>query len=302
MAKYSSLTRGQDEALVNKLGEAFDGDGLAAVHAILAGAKVTIEEVIATFFDCHGRRIPPRGIKAAVCDANRTYHLLQPETIDYVARLERVRDAFEGKVKLPEAAWFEDAIGGLKVKVTSDSKIENALKGVHLPNVVPQMVVVEHGTTLDDVLLLALGRSYQKEFPARPFNNYRKGKLTGQTTVIEGSKLDILVERAKQGPVPLIEFPTATQGYSVHAQREQMETMPKGFILNGFNTILSAIMWPDVICRDYKTPVIDLSAYQWRGAEYSLALLSRDGFLDFDYGASLAGAGGDCSGGVSFLG
>src|SRR3989338_5782951 len=99
MAKFSSLTRGQDEALVNRLGEAFGGDGLAAVHAILAGAKVTIEEIIATFFDKHGRRIPPRGIKAAVCDANRDFHLIQPETIDFAARLERVRDAFEGKVE-----------------------------------------------------------------------------------------------------------------------------------------------------------------------------------------------------------
>ena len=70
MAKYSSLTRGQDEALVNRLGEAFGGDGLGAVHAILAGAKVTIEEIISTFFAKHARRIPPRGIKAAVGDAN----------------------------------------------------------------------------------------------------------------------------------------------------------------------------------------------------------------------------------------
>src|SRR3989338_4774412 len=134
MAKYSSLTKGQDEALVNRLGDAFGGDGLAAVHAILAGAKATIEEIIATFFDRHGRRIPPHGIKAAVCDANREFHLVQPEKVDYAARIERVKDAFEGKVKFPVASWFEDAIGGLKTKISGDSKIANALKGVHLPN------------------------------------------------------------------------------------------------------------------------------------------------------------------------
>src|SRR3990167_8551109 len=120
MAKPSSLPKGQHEARANGLGAAFCGDGLAAVHAILAGAKVTIEEIIATFFDKHGRRIPPRGIKAAVCDANYKFHLVQPETVDYAARIERVIDAFHYKVAFPEAAWFEEAIGGLKMKIRSE--------------------------------------------------------------------------------------------------------------------------------------------------------------------------------------
>lgn len=301
MAKYSSLTRGQDEALVNRLGEAFGGDGLAAVHAILAGAQVTIEEIISTFFDKHGRRIPPRGIKAAVCDANYKFHLVQPEVIDYAARLERVTDAFEGKIDLPEAAWFEDAIGGLKDKVEGDSKIANALKGVYLPNVVPQMVIANHGQTLD-VLLVALGRSYQKEFHGRPFNNYRKGELARQVTVVAESRLNLLVEKAKQGPVPMLEFPCATQGFSVHAQREQMKTLPAGFILNGFNAVLTMIMWPDVLTRDFNTPVLDLSAYQWQSAGCSLYLLPHDDYLVFHYGAHLDEASGTCSGGLSFVG
>ncbi|OGL84826.1 hypothetical protein A3H10_01955 [Candidatus Uhrbacteria bacterium RIFCSPLOWO2_12_FULL_46_10] len=303
MAKYSSLTKGQDEALVNRLGDAFGGDGLAAVHAILAGAKVTIEEIIATFFDKHGRRIPPRGIKAAVCDANYKFHLVQPETVDYAARIERVIDAFEGKVAFPEAAWFEDAIGGLKMKIEGDSKIVNALKGIHLPNVVPQMVITNHGQTLDEVLLVALGRSYQKEFPeGRPFNNYCKGELVNQVRVLSESRLDLLVERAKQGPVPILEFPTATQGFSVDAQREQMETMLEGFILNGFNAVLAMIMWPDVLARDFNTPVIDLSAYQRQSAEYSLYLNPNDDNLNFDNRANLADANDNYSGGVSFVG
>ncbi|MFA5954235.1 MAG: hypothetical protein WC817_01715 [Patescibacteria group bacterium] len=300
MAKYGSLTGNQNEKLIDLLGCVYGGDGLGAVNAILAGAKVTIEEVISMFFDRHGRRIPPRGIKAKVCDANRAYHLLQPEVIDYAARRERMDHAFEGNIVLPDAAWFEDEVGRLMV-ILDDSSVVNVGMGVHLPIIVPQMVVHDHGQMLE-FLLSALERAYKAEFPGRGFTNHRRGQLEGQVTVVPESRLDLLLVRAKEGPIATIELPCATQGFSVHAQREQMATLPEGFILNGFNAILSAIMWPEVICRDNNTPVIDLSAYQWQSAEYSLYLLPHDEELEFDNRTALAHACDDSSGGVSFLG
>ena len=84
--KYGNLTLGQIESLVNKLG------GMEVAEAILRGEKtVSLEEAIRFFFDQHGRRISPQGMKAEVVDANCDYRLVQPEVnfADRLARLPR---------------------------------------------------------------------------------------------------------------------------------------------------------------------------------------------------------------------
>src|SRR3989344_2102823 len=74
--KYAKYTLGQIEAVFSQLG------GEDAVDALLRGDKgAKVEDVIIKLFDKNGRRIPPRGLKAAVCDPNRNFHLVQPNIV-----------------------------------------------------------------------------------------------------------------------------------------------------------------------------------------------------------------------------
>lgn len=294
--KYGNQTFGQIEAFINNCG----GNGV--IDGNLRGEKeLTIRDVVPILFDKHGRRIPPRGFQAKVCDPNRGFRLVQP-TIDYAARLARLHNAFEGMVKLPSSAEYEDSCRKLLgEQMAGDPSIVNAIGGVHLPWVMPQMEVSDHGLTIEN-LLVAVIRSYEAEFPKRKFRNYYKGRLQGRVMVIPKSRHDLLVERLKAGPVFGVQFPNCLQGFSLRAQREQMETLSPSFILSGLDTLITMMIYPDVLARDPNTPTLDLAAYQSRSSESSFFLKEYDYNLDFSYDTNLDRANGDSSGSLSFLG
>jgi hypothetical protein len=106
----------------------------------------------------------------------------------------------------------------------------------------------------------------------------------------------------KQGPVKGIHFPNPLQGFSIKASREQMLTLPKGFILSGLDTAIAMIMYPDVLARGYLTPGLDLAALSWQSADYSLFFRADVSRLDFDNSDGLAVDYGNYSGGLLFLG
>jgi hypothetical protein len=61
-------------------------------------------------------------------------------------------------------------------------------------------------------------------------------------------------------------------------------------------------MYPDVLGRDFHTPVNDCSAVQWQSPADSLYFRAYDGGADFDGGGDLADALASCSGGLLFVG
>src|SRR3989338_775504 len=249
--KYGDATFGRVEAFLNNCG------GAEVVDGNLRGEKgITVQDIVAILFDRHGRYIPPRGLKAKVCDPNRNFHLVPP-TITCVDQLARLNYAFEGNMKLPTAAEYEDRTSALIEQIRGTAGIANALNGVHLRLFMPQMEILDHGM-LVQLLADAAKRSYEvHDFGGkhkRKLNNCRAGELKGQVTVIAGSRLDLLVKRLKVGPVFGIQFPNCLQGYSVRAQREVMETAPQGFVLSGPETLVTMAIYRETLARDFNTP------------------------------------------------
>ncbi len=294
--KYGEMNLGQNEALVNILG------GMEAVEAILRGEKeVSLTDAIIKWFDKHGRRIPPRTLTASVTDASRNYFLKHTK-LNYAERLARIVDCFVLKEAI-SADEFENRAEAILDGLRVDEKTQLITNGVHLPFYLPQTQVDDYGRVLDEVFLPAVERSYKAEFPKRSFYNYRKGTLAGQTTIVEGSRHERLVEAMKQGNVVGIYFPNCLQGFSVHADREQMASLPDKFLLaGGFDAAGAMVAFPDVLARDSKTPLLDLAVMQWQSSDCSLYFGARDGNLLFDYGIVLDDAYDYCAGGLVVLG
>lgn len=263
---------------------------------------VKFEEAIRMLFDRNGRRIP-QGLKANVCDSNRDFRLVQPAMAtleDYTGRLKRLQD-YLGIDTGITAEEFEREIKRQLALIQSDPQVANLAKGVCLPLILPKLEKANLGDILEQYLK-ALETSYFDNFPNRKFNNYRKGELKGKVSVVEAGRYDEVIKRMKQGTVVVIYFPDPLQGFSVNASIEQIETLPESFAVSGFEAVIAAIMYPDVLARDWHTPGLDLAALSWRSSDYSLCLEARDGYAGFGRRGSLSDAYGLYSAGVVFFG
>ncbi|MFY9492865.1 MAG: hypothetical protein WAP55_00015 [Minisyncoccia bacterium] len=297
---------GRVEALVNTLGE-LDGELVADslisgdLRAEVVDGQVVIRPVEPLLFGRHGRRIPPRGLVANVCDPNRNFHLVQP-TIDYAKRLYRLAESFSPGTNLLSYVAFETKCRALLEQIKADRQLANLLKGVHLPVCLPHLEVVDYGQALEEIFIPSVGRAYTLHL-AKPFTNYRQGELQGQVEIVDSSRHDRLLARMAEEAVAGIYFPNPLQGYSVHAQREQMATLPESFLLaGGLDTAAAWVMYPDVLARDGKTPGYNCSAVQWLSPGLSLYFKARGGDAHFGLEGNLAGACDFYSGGLLFLG
>jgi len=263
------------------------------------GTTLQIKEAVRPLFDKNGRRIPPRGLVANVCDPNREFALVQPE-IDYSAWLERFDGT--GLSTFISGADFEARAKELLQALGQNEQTKNLLKGVHLPVVIPHTQVADLGQTIEE-FVAAAGKSYSRQFPDRSFKNYRQGELAGQVTIVDGSRYERLIDDIAESSVVSIYFPNPLQGFSVDAQREQMATLPESFILSGpLDTAMGWIMHTNVLARDYQTPVYDCSAVQWQSSEDSLCFKACDDGAYFGLRADLADAYDGYSGGLLFIG
>jgi len=283
-------------AIGNKLG------GVGVVVAILRGKKsVKVEDAVKLLFDRHGRRIP-EGLQANVCDANRSFRLDQPKleaAVDYANRIMRLHGCLGVDTEVT-AEQFKAETERLLALIRDNSQIANIAKGFWLPVVMPRLTTDDLGTGLEQYLR-GVGKSYA-ETSERSFCNHHQGALAGAVSVVAGSRHERLVKRLKQGPVMGIHFPSPLQGFSVDASRKQMSTLPEGFILSGLDTSIAMAMYPDILARDFNTPGLDLAAFGWQSADYSLDFRAYDGELGFGSTGDLAGASGSYSGGLLFLG
>jgi len=283
-SKYADWTRGQVEALINIIGE-------ENAKGLLSGnISAEFKEVIKKLFDKHGRRIP-EGLEANVCDANRNFRLNQPkldEEVDFANRILRLHGCLNIDTEVT-AEQLKAETERLLAKIRENSQIANIANGVCLPVVLPQLVTDDLGAELE-LYLAGVNSSYAKTFGDRKFYNHRKDTLANKVSVAPGSRHDQLISRMKEGPVIGLHFPNPLQGFSINAQREQMSTLPEGFILSGIDTPIAMAMYPDILARDWNTPGLDVAALQWRSAGYSLYFWADDDKLGFAFTDVLSSA------------
>ncbi len=255
-----------------------------------------------TLFDEYGRRIP-EGLQAKVCDANRNFRLNQPELerdAHYASRITRLHECLDLDTGITVQQLKAETERSLD-RIRDDPRIAKITNGVWLPVIMPKLITDDLGTALEQYLE-GVGESYAKTFSDRKFHNHCKGSLANEVSIVEGSRHDQLVERMRQGPVMGIYFPSSLQGHSIDAQKEQMSSLPKGFILSSMDTLSAMVMYLDILARDRNTPSLDMAALFWRSTDYSLGFRAGDDRLDFGSTDVLAYALGRYSGGLLFLG
>jgi hypothetical protein len=256
-AKYGWMTLGQFEALGNCLGgeEVIRGLLYDTLVVVRVGKTVEIREAERTLFDRNGRRIPPRGMQAAVEDANPNLSLTLPQLNlgAYSQVFDRIQKHLRARptITLAEFIGRSDAI--LRTLQVND-QLKKVLNGGYLPFWLPKMKVSDYGQVLDEVFLLAVERSYKEQFPTRPFENYfKKGQLKGEVTLFPGSRHEKLVEAMTQGDVVGVYFPNCLLGYSVDALRAQIDSLPEQFLLaGGLDVCAAMIAYPDVLAEGSK--------------------------------------------------
>jgi hypothetical protein len=261
-----------------------------------------VEAAIRLFFDKNGRRIP-EGLQAKVCDANRNFRLDRPRLdteTDFANRILRLHGYLSIDTKIT-AEQLKAETERLLAMIKGNPQIANIANGVCLPVVLPKLVTDDLGAELE-LYLTGVNNGYAKTFSGRNFNNYHKGDLSGKVSAVDGSRHDQLIQLVKERPVIGLHFPNPLQGFSINASREQMSTLPEGFILSGMDTPIAMVMYPDILARDWNTPGLDIAALQWQSAGYSLDFRADIGKLDFGHTGSLARAVGFYSGGLLFLG
>ncbi len=295
MSKYSKYTDGQKEAIFNILG------GEEKLDALLCGdLTVEFKQAVKLFFDKNGRVIP-RHLKTVVCDPDNNFYLEKPE-IDFAVTVNNWEIAFEQKfpISLDE---LNERTRRIIEPIQMDVQLKNAFRGSWVVTLVPKTEVSDYGAFLESTFLPAAEKGYKNAYPDRTFVNYKKGNLGNQVKVVSGTRHEKLLKAMTKGNVVLVHFINPTQGFSVHAQREVMQYLPDDFLLSGpIDRLTVAANYPTIIARDFNTPGLDCSAVSWRSPGQSLYLGASVGRLRFDFRASLGGAGGFFSGGLSVLG
>ena len=253
-------------------------------------------------FDKNGRRIP-MNFQGNVCDPDKNFKLVQPsmQTVDsYDYRLFLISKYLGVDLGIT-AEEFKTKTEEILSRIPSDSV--NIKNGTWLPLVLPKFEGDDIGFFLEN-LLGCVNESYKKTFDRgrweRYFCKYR-GVFANQVKSACHTQ-DELIEKMKEGPIVIVFFPNALQGFSIKAAREQIGSLPIGFIQSGIETIVAMIMYSDVLMKDYQTPGLLLSAFSWQSAKYSFGFKARDFSLRLYKTDFLSGAYGNYSAGLSFRG
>ena len=298
-------TLGQLNAVCIKLESTGDGviDALLSDDLELVldeSAKAILREKLKALFDSNARRIKPSFVQAKVAEPNRDFYL---EKVD--ANLEellaRLVEYSPTGMQFLQGKEFVERIRALTYRVHKDMRVANILHGPCFPICIPQWDGEDYGETLDEKFIVAIAKSYSAQFPDRPFNNYRRGELEKKVSVVDESHRQ-LCELFRKGPVPgILVYPL--QGYSVHAQREQMRALPDFVSLGGgFDVATANVGYPEVLLRDFHTLGQDMSALQSQSQEYSLHVKAHGGHARFAYRTHLGLAYGSYSGALFFRG
>lgn len=305
VVEKAATVGGRVEALVNMLGQLEDeqvADGLLSgiLEAKKEDGRLVIQFAVPLLFDRHPCRIKPRGLVASVCNPNWSFHLVRP-ALDHNERLARASEYHRADTAI-SVSEFQERTEAAHAKAMALPGCVNLAKAVRLPLCFPKTEIADLGQITED-FVTAAGKSYCRQFPNRSFKNYRQGDLAGQVSIVSGSRYEQFIQALTQSAVVANYYPNPLQGYSVDAQREQMASLPEGFILSGpLDTAMGWVMYPDVLARDFKTPGYDCSAVQWQSSEFSLGFKACDDEADFDYRADLSNAYDDYSGGLLFVG
>ena len=279
---WAEMTGREQHAFHMKAWAALGGQEAGEVNMslLMAGRlRFKVEEIVETFFDdTTGRRVPPLGMKG-VLNPNSDFLMVQL-AIGYADRLARITRHLAGGQEFISAVEFATRSKAVIARIADSKQTKNLLKCPYFPFTLPRMEIADHGTTLDETILPAVGRAYVEQFSNRRFENYRKGTLAGHVTVVEGSRHERFLDAVGKAPVVGVYFP-CLQGFPLEGDIQQMGGLPEEFLLAGaIDTAAVQMMYPDVVAGSYNTPGLDCAALRWQ-SDCSLCFEASDDRLYF---------------------
>jgi len=180
-----------------------------------------------------------------------------------------------------DARDFKKSVEMLLTMIRGDEQLAPILHAVHIPIYLPECEIGDYGLFIDEQVLPAVKKSYEAMFPNRNFVNRISDKMRGHLAIASESRQQRLIEKMATTPVYGILFPVALQGSSILAAREQMGTLPEGFVLSGLlDSCIAIIEYPDVLARDANVPTLVCAGTTWKG-NLSLCFHPSDEILSF---------------------
>ena len=247
------MTNNQLDLFIEKLGgrEVFDD--------VLNGRKIVyVKEPELMLFDDLGHKIPENvSVGFTQPEQEFSFDSIRLKDDDYRERLKIFRQYAFDEITVQE---FKTKIKELVDIIESNLWVNNILKGPWLPIIVPKTKIYSGFSQLIHHDIESAGESYQKFFPNRKFSISED--LLGsfnEITISKESRQESLFTSTTKRPVIGIYFPTAFQGFSVHASREEMKKLPERFHLSGIDAIWAMIIYPDIMAKHFNVPGIYLS-------------------------------------------
>ncbi|MBI5022551.1 MAG: hypothetical protein HZC05_00025, partial [Candidatus Magasanikbacteria bacterium] len=129
MGKYDEWSRGDDEALLSRLGiDVARRIASGELQVQIVNGVAVVKPALVTLFDKRCRRIPPQGLKSTVVNADRDFYLNQPK-LDY-GRLIALATERLRQEPIMSGAEFETRATAILAQVKADPQLVNLLKGV----------------------------------------------------------------------------------------------------------------------------------------------------------------------------
>lgn len=289
----SDWNEGQVEALLNSIGE-------ENARNILAGASFEIKNFQRTLFDKNGRKIPSN-FEFSVCDAGNPIKL-SGNTRSYQDLIYgfpwEIRETLDNK-----GFDFESKTERLLKLISDNPQVSNILKGAWVPIIIPKLLWTIEGCFKE--YLYRAKCSYADFYNNHGAYHENKNSFCGKFYTDPRSRYDELIRKIRYDYCVGIYFLNPLQGYSVLAAREQMETLPKGLVLSGFESLIAEIMYPHLISE--QDTFLDFGAFSWvlnpSDPKYtSYALRTKDAGLTFGTTMSLNYSNSNYSSGLTFIG
>ena len=210
-----------------------------------------------SFFDDSGRRIIGN-LSANVCDADQEFFFdnIQLTDKDYKEKIMVFRNYCHDQLTFNE---FKTKVDNLIEAIKSNHLISNVLKGPWFPIILP---TTKDHFNIGQVIrhdIESIGENYRKTFPGR---NFLISSSFSETTLNKQGRQEELILMIMKNPIVGIYFPSALQGFSVPASREQMISLPEGFYLSGIDAVWAMIMYPEYLALNFNVPGIYLAGLE----------------------------------------
>lgn len=287
---------GDVEALINSLGEEIAlGLKSGDLRAILVNGSVQIHKVLKALFDKNGRRIP-LNLKSPVCDPESEVSF-RLDDLSYQMRYQMFTEFISDMIISVD--YFKRRTEVLLLKLESDHQLKNILKSTHFPIIIPQIPRGDYWNQ-SEIFFKNAELPFNKKYPDCKFQY----KAENQSEFgFASERNQQLLQMIRNHPVVALFFPASLKGFSITAQREQMESLPNEFVLSGpLEAAIAMNMYPEVFSQDNYIPYLTCAG-MWTGESRGAYEIShRQRFTWVELYKDLKKADGERSGGLLYLG